>query len=84
VERKSWRSQGPLTLSSPQGRGSKRRVEEGGRGFALGISLGVGFGVGFEEVGEAGFGEGFGFGLKEFVSGCGNAGDALDGLLVAL
>jgi len=60
----------------------KIRVEECCCGFALGFSLEVGFGVGFEEIGEAGFGEGFGFGFEEFVAGGGDAGDALDGLLV--
>lgn len=49
----------------------------------MGFLLGLGFGVGLEEIGEAGFGEGFGLGFEEFVTRDGDALDAFDGALVA-
>jgi hypothetical protein len=58
--------------------------EEFARGFAVVFALLVGFGVRLEQVCEARFGEGFGFGVEELLAFGRDAGDRFDGGLIGL
>ncbi len=59
----------------------KRRGDEFGGGFALGLGVGGGGWFVFEDVGEAGGGEGLCFGFNDFDAGFRDALECIDGLL---